>query len=107
MTKEEQFREITEEMYRLYCMKNRDYGDSFGKTFQELGIISAVTRLSDKMNRIKALAVNQQAKVSDERLEDTLMDLANYAIMTLIELRAEEVDDDAIADFYYHQANVW
>lgn len=86
MTKVEKFKQITESMASLYASKNADYGDSFGKTYRELGIISAVTRLNDKMNRIKALAVSNQAKVSDERLEDTLMDLANYAIMTLIEL---------------------
>ena len=33
--------------------KNRDYGDSFGNTFRELGPITGLTRLLDKVNRIK------------------------------------------------------
>lgn len=71
---------------QVYVSKNHDYGDSFGDTFQKLGIISAVTRLSDKMNRLMSLAVQNDAQVKDEKIEDTLLDMANYAIMTLIEL---------------------
>lgn len=51
------------------------------------GIISALTRMSDKWNRIKSLAQGAKNDVSDESLEDTLMDLANYCIMTVMELR--------------------
>lgn len=69
-----------------YKNKNVAYGDSFGKTFQELGIVSALTRMQDKWNRIKALVMGAENKVKDEQLEDTLMDMANYCIMTLIEL---------------------
>lgn len=74
--------------------KNQDYGDSFGETFQKLGLISAVTRIADKTNRLQSLCVNKQ-NVKDESIKDTLMDLANYAIMTLIELDSvDEVQDD-------------
>ena len=73
-------------MSELYSKKNHDYGDAFGQTFAELGVISAVTRISDKTNRLKSLATKDQ-RVNDEKIEDTLMDLANYAVMTLIELK--------------------
>lgn len=89
MDKQQEFNNITTEMSELYSKKNHDYGDAFGQTFAELGIISAITRISDKTNRLKSLATKDQ-RVDDERIEDTLMDLANYAVMTLIELR----DDD-------------
>ena len=46
-------------------------------------------RLEDKLNRLKSLNFSKSAKVN-ESIEDTLMDLANYAIMTLIELEGEE-----------------
>jgi hypothetical protein len=69
-----------------YIAKNTAYGDAFGKTFQELGPISAVVRMQDKFNRIKALVKGAENKVKDEALEDTLLDLANYCIMTLIEM---------------------
>ncbi|WP_416389590.1 nucleotide modification associated domain-containing protein [Peptoanaerobacter stomatis] len=51
-------------------------------------MISAVTRISDKTNRLQSLCVNKQ-QVKDESIKDTLMDLANYAIMTLIELEED------------------
>lgn len=86
MDKQQEFKNITTKMSELYKAKNHDYGDAFGQTFAELGIISAITRISDKTNRLKSLATKDQ-HVDDERIEDTLIDLANYAVMTLIELR--------------------
>lgn len=86
MDKQARFKAITTKMSELYKAKNHDYGDAFGQTFAELGIISAITRISDKTNRLKSLATKDQ-RVDDERIEDTLMDLANYAVMTLIELQ--------------------
>lgn len=89
MDKQQEFKNITTEMSELYKAKNHDYGDAFGQTFAELGIISAITRISDKTNRLKSLATKDQG-VDDEHIEDTLMDLANYAVMTLIELRDKD-----------------
>ena len=86
MDKQQEFKNITTKMSELYNAKNHDYGDAFGQTFAELGVISAITRISDKTNRLKSLATKDQ-RVDDERIEDTLMDLANYAVMTLIELQ--------------------
>lgn len=83
---------ICQNLNQIYKAKNHDYGDSFGDTYKKLGIISAVTRLSDKMNRLMSLAVSHDAQVKDEKIEDTLLDMANYAIMTLIEL-GYEVDE--------------
>lgn len=73
----------------LYARKNHDYGDSFGKSYDEYGMVMACIRLEDKLNRIKALIKNDQ-QVHDESIEDTLMDLANYSIMTLVERHKDE-----------------
>ena len=80
------FNDITEEMNALYERKNHDYGNSFSETFRKLGIISAATRMLDKMNRIVSLVTKDQQKVNDESLRDTLIDIANYAVMTIIEI---------------------
>lgn len=88
MTKIQKHLDICEQLTLMYINKNADYGDSFGDTFNKLGMISAVTRITDKTNRLQSLCVNQQ-KVKDESIKDTLMDLANYAIMTLIELEED------------------
>ena len=39
--------------------------------------------MNNKFNRIKSLTKNDNL-VKDESIEDTLVDLANYSIMTLI-----------------------
>lgn len=87
MDKTQQFREIADSLGNLYEKKNKAYGDSFGSTFEKLGIISAVTRISDKFNRLCNLAVNPDIDNLGESIEDTLKDLASYAIMTIIELK--------------------
>ena len=80
------FKDITEEMNALYERKNHDYGNSFSETFRKLGIISAATRMLDKMNRIVSLVTKDQQEVNDESLRDTLIDIANYAVMTIMEI---------------------
>lgn len=85
MNKVEKHAKICMSLNELYARKNADYGDSFGKSFTEYGLTMACIRLEDKLNRIKALT-KQKAQVSDESIVDTLMDLANYSIMTLVEL---------------------
>ena len=81
---------ICAELTELYKRKNHDYGDSFGKSFTEYGMAMPCIRLEDKLNRLKALT-KKDAEVMDETIDDTLMDLANYAIMTLVERQLEEV----------------
>ena len=80
---------ICEKLNKLYEAKNADYGDSFGKSYKEYGLTMSCIRLEDKLNRLKSLNFSKSAKVN-ESIEDTLMDLVNYAIMTLIELEGEE-----------------
>ena len=87
MDKTQQFREIADSLVNLYEKKNKAYGDSFGTTFQKLGIISAVTRISDKYNRLVNLATHPDIDNLGESIEDTLKDMASYCIMTLIELK--------------------
>ena len=78
----------------MYAHKNSDYGDSFAKSLAEYGMVMPCIRLEDKLNRLKALTVyNNTRKVSDESIEDTLMDIANYAIMTLIELTIDKGEE--------------
>lgn len=87
--KPKRFKQITKEMIELYEKKNHDYGDSFGDTYQKLGLISAVTRITDKVNRLQSLSTKEQ-KINNESIRDTLIDLANYAVMMIIELEEED-----------------
>ena len=82
-------REIVTGLTELYEKKNRDYGDSFHKTFVEEGLASSRFRLSDKLERFKQLSRGAEQQVMDESISDTLRDLANYAVLSLIELRRQ------------------
>lgn len=86
--------EICEGLNALYERKNHDYGDSFGKSYAEYGMAMPCIRLEDKLNRLKALTRNGNQRVSDESIEDTLLDLANYAIMTVVERKLEVLNND-------------
>lgn len=81
---------ICNELNALYARKNADYGDSFHKTFVEEGMAMARIRLSDKLERFKRLTKSNEQHVQDESVRDTLIDLANYAIMTVMELDGEK-----------------
>ena len=88
--KTEMFSQITQQMAKTYEAKNHDYGNSFGNSMMEFGLTAAAVRMSDKLERIKSFAKMspEQMQVKDESVQDTLLDLANYAVMTLVELRS-------------------
>lgn len=77
---------IVDSLRKTYIAKNHDYGDSFGQSIAEFGLTAAIVRIGDKYNRLKALVKTHEQLVSDESLRDTLLDMANYAIMTAVEL---------------------
>ena len=84
---------ICKQMNNLYYRKNEDYGDSFSKSFEEYGLTMSCIRLEDKLNRLKAFNKNGKIEVKNESIRDTLMDLANYAIITIIEIdKMEKVE---------------
>ena len=78
--------DICNDLNGLYQRKNHDYGDSFGEVYAEFGLISTCMRLTDKLKRLKSFAKGADMQVKDESIKDTLMDLANYSIMTLVEM---------------------
>lgn len=77
------FKNLTNKMSETYERKNHDYGDSFNKSLDKFGLIASVVRMNDKMERIESL-MNKEALVKDESIKDTLLDLANYSIMTIV-----------------------
>lgn len=87
MNKVERHMDICRALNKIYEQKNHDYGDSFHNTFVEEGMAMARIRLSDKLGRFKKLSrADSEQKVNDESIRDTLLDLANYAIMTVMEM---------------------
>lgn len=79
---------LCRELHSLYAKKNEDYGNSFHDTYLEEGLAMARIRLSDKLSRFKRLShkCEYEGCVEDESIRDTLIDLANYSLMTVMEL---------------------
>lgn len=76
---------IVDNLYNTYVDKNNDYGNSVGDTYEEFGPVSFVVRIADKFNRIKSLTKGTEQKVMDESLHDTILDMANYCLLWLVE----------------------
>lgn len=84
MTDVERFKQIVALMTDLFAKKNANYGNSFEKLYNELGPISGLVPLHNKLDRLTNLIKGGHNDF--ESIEDTLIDLANYAIMNVIEI---------------------
>ena len=83
-------KEITDFMHKTYVSKNKDYGNSFERTHKEIGSRASLGRIADKFYRLQNIILNDEQLVEDETVKDTLIDMANYAIMFAMELEEEE-----------------
>jgi len=83
----EEFRKAAEEIVELHTKKNENYGNSFSELFQKLGKRSGLVPLWNKLDRLTTLVSGGKNNFESE--EDTLKDLASYALMRLVELRRQ------------------
>lgn len=91
MDKGLRYTKIVNEMYEIYKAKNADYGDSVHDTFLKYGLLSFLVRMEDKISRLRSLTLKgkKEQRVKNESILDTLKDLANYAILAIIELEEQ------------------
>lgn len=87
----EYFKDIIKEMFDTFVKKNHDYGNSFERSLYKFGLIAGIVRLEDKMNRAESL-ITEKAQVKNESIRDTLLDMANYAVMTIMWLDTNKVN---------------
>ena len=87
---EEMYGSLLDKLFMTYKSKNADYGSAFSEMFDELGIDYAYGKLREKMHRIKTLR-NQPNMVENQGLEDALLDMAGYAILTLVEIEKRKL----------------
>jgi hypothetical protein len=88
MTDAQRFKKIVDTMYELYKKKNANYGNSFEKLYNDLGPIAGIVPLHNKLDRLTNLIKGGHNDF--ESLEDTLTDLANYAVLNIMELQKAE-----------------
>ena len=84
------FDSVLNEMKELHDRKQADYGretDPFAnvRASEDFGIpgwVGSLVRANDKMRRLQAVANGSELK--NEGVEDSLIDLANYAVIALV-----------------------
>lgn len=87
-----EFEKIAKELVDLHTKKNSNYGNSYSKLYDELGEIAALVPLHNKLDRLTNLVKGGQNYF--ESKEDTLRDLASYAIMMLVEMHRKAGEKD-------------
>jgi hypothetical protein len=88
MTYRDMHNAVLDEIREIDTRKDHDYGSSFSNIYKKFGLLSTIIRLNDKLSRLETLAT-KQALVKDESIRDTLLDMANYCIKTIVELDKE------------------
>lgn len=86
---------ITTDLADTLIAKNHDYGNSFGDLIKEYGNLAMLIPIKNKVNRLDTL-IKTDGKVKNESIEDTLRDLAGYAILSLIEMNDQKVLDNTL-----------
>jgi hypothetical protein len=76
----EQLKQVQAKALELFTRKNIDYGDAFAK----YGVIGVLMRIEDKIQRALSITKSNITLVDDEKIQDTLLDLHNYAAMALM-----------------------
>lgn len=89
----EHFKQITKEMEDICERKNSDYGSSVNDTYKKYGMVAYLVRMEDKLNRARTLTQNKNQLVHDEQIRDTLIDLANYSVLAIIEMENDKVEE--------------
>ena len=93
-----QFANEAKQCVELYSRKNHDYGNSFDKGIDNIGMAYGVGRIYNKMNRLITLT-KKEAQVKDESIDDTLRDLACYSMMMLAYRKRQIEKEHSKIDF--------
>lgn len=95
-----EFKKLTDEMYEITRAKNADYTGDADEPFKNFTMVATMggatteqgffTRMTDKLMRFAGFLRNGTLQVKDEKLEDTLLDLANYCLLCICYLRSKK-----------------
>tara|TARA_R100000278_G_C5438656_1_gene152892 strand:+ start:335 stop:739 length:405 start_codon:yes stop_codon:yes gene_type:complete len=84
-------RDLQDMQYKLFCSKQQDYGsgnislggDMSNDNDKKFAMLGLTIRMNDKMQRLLNL-IKDDKKPNNESIEDTLIDISTYALMTII-----------------------
>ena len=91
----EKHKELCDRIHNTCVAKNHDYGNSASDLYNKFGLISYIVRMNDKMNRINTL-IKREAEVKDEKITDTLLDLANYCLLAVADMELEKENENEV-----------
>lgn len=99
----DEFKRLTDEMYEITKKKNSDYTGDDSQPFKNFTMVETMggatteqgffTRMTDKLMRFAGFLRNGTLQVEDEKIEDTLLDLANYCLLCICYLRSRKQHD--------------
>lgn len=91
------FNELLFKMEKIQERKSADYGgeNPIGNFMEaeKLGVepfVGVLVRMSDKWSRLCRFARSKSLKVKDEKITDTLLDLAVYSLLAIIVFEEKE-----------------
>ena len=91
------FYKLIKEMEQIHSDKSHDYGGEDPlSNLREFGFFGIVVRLGDKWCRLKNFAKQGVLKVKNEKIRDTLLDMATYALLAIIFLDEENSDIEPV-----------
>lgn len=102
------FKALLDQMWEMHCRKANDYGSDEDflanlRASEDYGVpawIGALIRANDKMVRLENAA--KGTNLANESVEDSLMDLACYAVLSLILYKETLPSQEELKDNYYH-----
>lgn len=113
---EQKYMDIIEKLKSTFLKKNADYGSSVKKNFDKFesygyneGLKYVFGRIAEKYDRLENLIYGDHPnQVIDESIEDTLLDMANYAILATVSLKEHQENKEPIEhnDEPYKKTNI-
>ena len=100
------FDAICRELNELLTRKNRAYGTSVNDTFKDYGMAAYAIRWQGKVKRLRTLIKNPDISENDEKIEDTLMDLAGYAVLAVSQIRSEKEHESELVKFAKNELEI-
>ena len=91
----EQFGKVCQEMVALFAKKNEDYGDAFADS----GTIGVLVSINNKIRRLQNITKTGITLVEDEKIRDTVLDLANYSVIFPMLLDEDEEETEASDEY--------
>ena len=88
-TNYDKFKDITNAMLVMYTEKNEKYGNSWEETLDEFGYLPYIVRMNEKLKRAKTI-VTFDEEGETETLEDILIDISIYSVLTLMHFKNED-----------------